>query len=82
MKLFDQTTMVYQASDGERNSGITLSAVVDEFSRFKLWAGTIGVLHNAKLTTSLDHRLRKAHRVSSYIIKLLTEIATSLRDCK
>ncbi|RDW63286.1 hypothetical protein BP6252_10831 [Coleophoma cylindrospora] len=80
MRFFGQLILAYETSDGQKNSGVKFSTVVDEFSRFKLWAGNIGVLHDAEWITSLDHRLRDNQRMRSYITKLLHDIAMALGE--
>jgi hypothetical protein len=82
VKGFDQLILIFKDSNGEKNSGMNPSAVTDEFSRFKLWAGNIGALHKAERTTSLEYRLRNAPRVQDYIRRLLDDLATALKDCK
>ncbi|KAI0466997.1 hypothetical protein F4859DRAFT_283498 [Xylaria cf. heliscus] len=51
---------------------------LDEFARFKLWAGNIGA--HRKGRSSLDWRLRDASHLRDLVIDLLTDLKSILRD--
>ncbi|KFY58816.1 hypothetical protein V497_04637 [Pseudogymnoascus sp. VKM F-4516 (FW-969)] len=73
--LFNQLTSLSEHIDQ-----VSKSQALDEFSRFKLWAGNIGALHPFSIKTSLDFRLRENSRVSKRITDLLDELAESLEE--
>lgn len=70
----------------ERNSsGITTSTISaaeldDIFSRFKLWAGNLGALHDSRLPTSLAHRLREAPHIQDEFQALLQDLVSNIED--
>jgi hypothetical protein len=77
---FDQIILLLGDSGRENKAGIKLLAVKDDFGRFKLWAGNIGALQDARRKTSLEFRLRKVPQVVTHIIKLLRDLTTALED--
>ncbi|KAJ2989830.1 hypothetical protein NUW58_g3267 [Xylaria curta] len=52
--------------------------LLDEFARFKLWAGNIGA--HRKGRSSLDWRLRDASHLRGLVVNLLTDLKSALND--
>ena len=57
---------------------ISLSAVLDELGRFRVWAGNIGALREG--TASLDYRLREASHIRRQVVRLLEDLNIALRE--
>ncbi|KAI0505729.1 hypothetical protein F5B22DRAFT_494797 [Xylaria bambusicola] len=51
---------------------------LDEFARFKIWAGNLGAHRRGR--SSLDWRLRDASHLRELVINLLTDLKSSLHD--
>jgi hypothetical protein len=51
-------------------------ALQDEFGRFRVWSGNLGVLQKGH--SSLDYRLRDAPLLSNEVSKLLKELEENL----
>lgn len=73
--LFDQLARLSEHSDK-----VTKEQAIDEFARYKLWAGNIGALHPFNVKTSLDSRLHDNAMVRKRITGLLDELAESLKE--
>lgn len=73
--LFDQLARVFE--DGCK---VEKYQAVDEFARFKLWAGNIGALHLLSIKTSLDFRLQENDRIRERIMGLLDDLAELLEE--
>jgi hypothetical protein len=61
---------------------ISLQTVHDELGRFRVWAGNIGALQNAKSRHSLDYRLRDAPQIQKQVVRILVRLRDSLRRGK
>lgn len=62
-------------------TGLTVRTVlVDQSSRFQIWATNIGALQEPPLPSSLDHRLREAPRVADQIKGLLDDLVEALQE--
>jgi hypothetical protein len=51
---------------------------VDEFDRFKLWAGNIGAHRLGQ--SSLDYRLRDASHIQKRVLQFLLDLQSSLEE--
>lgn len=56
------------------------TVLVDQSSRFHIWAANIGALQDPPLPSSLDHRLREAPRVADQIKGLLDDLMEALQE--
>ncbi|KAJ4353861.1 uncharacterized protein N0V89_005591 [Didymosphaeria variabile] len=59
-----------------REHGVDSEALQDEFGRFRVWSGNLGVLQKGH--SSLDYRLRDAPLLSDEVTKLLKELQENL----
>jgi hypothetical protein len=57
---------------------LTVEDINNEFARFKIWAGNLGVLQRG--STSLDARLRDSILLRNAILRLLKSLADSLMN--
>lgn len=57
--------------------GLDSEALQDEFGRFRVWSGNLGVLQKGH--SSLDYRLRDAPLLSNEVSKLLKELEQNLQ---
>lgn len=64
-------------ADGEHGDVLDREALDDEFGRFRVWSGNLGVLQKGH--SSLDYRLRDAPLFSNEVLKLLKELEDNLR---
>ncbi|OSS47844.1 hypothetical protein B5807_06484 [Epicoccum nigrum] len=55
---------------------VASEAILDEFDRFKLWAGNIAA--HRKGRRSLEHRLRDASQLKAETLSLLTSLSKAL----
>lgn len=70
----------FQAASSESHE-LTEAArhkILDEFARFKLWAGNIGAHRTGR--SSLDWRLRDASHLRDLVVNLLTDLKNALQD--
>src|ERR1700712_3512345 len=51
-----------------------------QLGRFRIWALNIGALQDAHLPTSLEYRLREAHKLVDRIVEVLEDIEESIED--
>lgn len=64
--------------DTHQGHGVESEALQDEFGRFRVWSGNLGVLQKGH--SSLDYRLRDAPLLSNEVSKLLKELEENLRS--
>lgn len=63
--------------------GLPLSLVSDETERFKIWAGSIGAIHDpGRRDTSLDLRLKEAPEIAGQVLEFLESLAQDLDSGK
>ncbi|KAK0716630.1 hypothetical protein B0T21DRAFT_296735 [Apiosordaria backusii] len=55
-----------------------LTVLTDEFSRFKVWSGTIGAHKTG--SSSLDYRLRDASHIRDQVLNLVIDLISMLSD--
>ena len=67
-----------EKSNSDFDDRITLGGVLDQFGRFRVWAGNIGAHQHGRV--SLDYRLRDASRLKGQIIKFLEDLDETLHD--
>ncbi|KAI0877118.1 hypothetical protein GGS24DRAFT_488134 [Hypoxylon argillaceum] len=70
----------FQAASSESHE-LTEAArhkILDEFARFKLWAGNIGAHRTGR--SSLEWRLRDASHLRDLVVNLLTDLKNALQD--
>ena len=79
---FTQLCTLLKDPQHEELSGLTQSAIEDECSRFRIWAGNLGALQQLPSPTSLDHRLRQSPKIACHIHELLEVLKDSLQDGK
>ncbi|KAF7507656.1 hypothetical protein GJ744_010209 [Endocarpon pusillum] len=54
---------------------ISLAQVIDEFDKYRVWAGNVGAHHRGKqYEISLDYRLREASSFKAQVVRLLTSL--------
>lgn len=70
-------TIETRAELGEPQS-ICMQTISDELSKFKLWAGNIGVHRTGR--SSLDYRLRDSSHLRIQVMRVLDDLITSLND--
>lgn len=63
-----------------KDTVIDVEALQDEFGRFRVWSGNLGVLQKGH--SSLDYRLRDAPLLSNEVSKLLKELEANLHAGK
>jgi len=56
------------------------TVLLDQSSRFQIWAANIGALQEPPLPSSLDHRLREAPRIADQIKELLDDLIEALQE--
>ena len=59
---------------------ISPTAVADEQTRFKIWAGNSGALQEAQVKSSLAWRLREAPKIARQIQEILSDLLEGLED--
>lgn len=59
---------------------VVLATLSDEFSRFKVWSGTIGAHKSG--SSSLDYRLRDASHIRDQVLNLVKDLFGILGDVK
>ncbi|KAF2446128.1 hypothetical protein P171DRAFT_430342 [Karstenula rhodostoma CBS 690.94] len=64
--------------DTHQGHTVDPEALQDEFGRFRVWSGNLGVLQKGH--SSLDYRLRDAPLLSNEVSKLLKELEENLRS--
>lgn len=74
----EQYNQVYRVIP--ETDSLVRSTVGDQFGRFKIWAGNIGALQKASLSSSLDYRLREAPKIVAQIIELLEDLQQTLQE--
>lgn len=66
----------------ESQLGVSRRQCNDQLSRFKLWAGNIGAFQDKHSSSSLEHRIRSAPRISTQILKLLNQMHHDIEEGK
>ena len=69
-----------QRDDNPLSQLLTSKSILDERTRFVLWAANIGTFHDAAARTSLEHRLRDNVSVLQHIKKTVLDLDTVLKD--
>ena len=61
---------------------LSLTTVLDELGRFKVWGGNIGAFQDVERQSSCDYRLREASHIRRQIITLLKDLNIALEEGK
>lgn len=78
LRSFDRMSSSLQKSHGAFDDQVTVTAVLDELARFRVWAGNIGALQTGR--SSLDYRLRDAAAIAQHVIRILKDLDRSLEE--
>ena len=78
IRSFEEICHIINNSKSQRPKDLSPHAILDEFGRFRVWAGNIGALQSG--TSSLDRRLRKASHVQRQVLQLLNDLNYTLRE--
>ncbi|GAP91060.1 hypothetical protein SAMD00023353_1502070 [Rosellinia necatrix] len=66
--------------DVDEGNPLSASTFQDMLDRFKLWAGSLGAMHQPQSKLSLEQRLRRAPEVLVHVHEHLSEMQESLHD--
>lgn len=65
-------------STGDTNERIPLKGIVNEYSRFDVWAGSVGAKHVPHKRISLDYRLRDSSFYAARVVDILQRLNSTL----
>ncbi|KAF5530648.1 serine threonine kinase [Fusarium mexicanum] len=65
-------------STGDNNNRIPLKGIVNEYSRFDVWAGSVGAKHAPHKRISLDYRLRDSSFYAARVVDILQRLDITL----
>ncbi|KAF5707177.1 serine threonine kinase [Fusarium mundagurra] len=65
-------------STSDTNGGIPLKGIANEYSRFDVWAGSVGAKHGPHKRISLDYRLRDSSFYAARVVDILQRLDSTL----
>ncbi|CVK98860.1 uncharacterized protein FMAN_08398 [Fusarium mangiferae] len=69
-------------SAGDINERIPLKGIVNEYSRFDVWAGSVGAKHVPHKRISLDYRLRDSSFYAARVVDILQRLNSTLNTAE
>jgi hypothetical protein len=77
---FSQLSSLLSDNKKRELPGISKEQIDDEQDRFMIWAGNAGATQGVLSSSSLDHRLREAPRLSLQFAELLDDLRDALES--
>ncbi|PNP61392.1 hypothetical protein FNYG_13875 [Fusarium nygamai] len=69
-------------STSDANDGIPLKGIANEYSRFDVWAGSVGAKHPPHKRISLDYRLRDSSFYAARVVDILQRLDSTLKTAE
>lgn len=77
-KSFSRLIQSLGTSTRDTNDRIPLKGIANEYSRFDVWAGSVGAKHAPNKRISLDYRLRDSSFYAARVVDILQRLDSTL----